>query len=74
MGKNTINLSKKLDTGLTIEETLAQRRMEEIEEMRFELVKSAIAGLAMSQLDYPGRQAMNAVALADACMKELGVK
>lgn len=68
-------LSLKKNSGAEKESMLPEKWLESEEQrkqkMRYELVKAAIGGLALHQLDNPGRQARNAIALADACMAEL---
>jgi len=73
MGKETLRMPRKdevtvADIGvITVDDFNRQER----ENMRFELVKSAIAGLGMHELNNPGKVARNAVTLADACIAEL---
>jgi hypothetical protein len=71
MSRETLGLSKKIDD---TEERAAIIQARLKNDLRERLIVSSIAGLAMTQLDNPGRQAMNAIRLADAVILELGWK
>ena len=71
MGKETLSLKTKLDE---TDERAAILREKLKQEFREKLIISSISGLALNQLDRPGRVAQNAILLADAVIAELGWK